>query len=189
MKKILLLISASIFAIAAVSQNTYTLDKNHARLSFSVLHFGISHIEGIFKTFDATFVSTKEDFSDAQIEMKADVNSINTEVEMRDADLRDNWFETKKFPSLVFQSSSFKKVSGKNYVLNGNITMHGVTKPITFDVVFNGKGQNPTTKKYSYGFTITGKLNRINFGIGKESLPTDVGYEIELKSNVEFNIN
>jgi polyisoprenoid-binding protein YceI len=55
--------------------------------------------------------------------------------------------------------------------------------------VFNGKGQNPTTKKYSYGFTITGKLNRIDFGIGKESLPTDVGYEIELKSNVEFNIN
>src|SRR5664280_2492519 len=85
--------------------------------------------------------------------MKADVNSINTEVEMRDADLRDNWFETKKFPSLVFQSSSFKKVSGNNYILNGNITMHGVTKPITFNVVFNGKGQNPTTKKYSYGFT------------------------------------
>ena len=67
--------------------------------------------------------------------------------------------------------------------------MHGVTKPITFNVVFNGKGQNPTTKKYSYGFTIKGKLNRIDFGIGKESLPTDVGYEIELKSNVEFNIN
>src|ERR1035437_7826145 len=152
MKKLLLLISSSIFAIGAVSQNTYTLDKNHARLSFSVLHFGISHIEGIFKTFDATFVSTKEDFSDAQIELKADVNSINTEVEMRDADLRDNWFETKKFPSLTFKSTSFKKVNGNIYKLKGNLTMHGITKPVDFDVVFNGKALNPMSKKYSAGF-------------------------------------
>jgi len=189
MKRIFLLISAIVFAVSAVPQNTYTLDKNHARLSFSVLHFGISHIEGIFKTFDATFVSTNEDFSNAKIEMNADVNSINTEVGMRDTDLRDNWFETKKFPSLTFQSTSFKKVSGNNYTLKGNITIHGITKPVDLDVVFNGKGQNPMTKKYSFGFTITGKLNRIDFGLGIKELPSDVGYAIALKSDVEFIIN
>ena len=188
-KRTFLLISAIVFAVSAIAQNTYTLDKNHARLSFSVLHFGISHIEGIFKTFDATFVSTKGDFSDAKIEMTADVNSINTEVEMRDADLRDNWFETKKFPSLTFRSTLFKKVSGNNYKLKGNITIHGITKLIDLDVVFNGKGQNPMTKKYSFGFTITGKLNRIDFGLGPKELPSDVSYKIELKSNVEFILN
>jgi polyisoprenoid-binding protein YceI len=189
MKRILLLISAIVFAVSANAQSTYTFDKNHARLSFSVLHFGISHIEGIFKTFDATFVSTKGDFSDAIIEMTADVNSINTEVEMRDTDLRDNWFETKKFPSLTFKSTSFKKVSGNIYTLKGNLTMHGITKPVDFDVVFNGKALNPMSKKSSLGFTITGKLNRIDFGIGVKSLSSDVSYKIELKSNVEFIIN
>jgi len=186
MKRILLLISAIVFAVSTIAQTTYTLDKNHARLSFSVFHFGISHIEGIFKTFDATFVSTKGDFSDAIIEMTADVNSINTEVEMRDTDLRDNWFETKKFPSLTFKSTSFKNVSGNIYKLKGNITMHGITKPVDFDVVFNGKALNPMTKKSSLGFTIAGKLNRNDFGIGIKSPPSDVSYEIELRSNLEF---
>ena len=189
MKRICLFISSIVFAMSAVAQPTYTLDKNHARLSFSVLHFGISHIEGIFKTFDATFVSTKGDFSDAIIVMTAVVNSINTEVEMRDTDLRDNWFETKKFPSLTFKSTSFKKVSGNIYKLKGNITMHGITKPVDFDVVFNGKALNPMSKKSSLGFTLSGKLNRIDFGIGVKSLSSDVSYKIELKSNVEFIIN
>src|SRR6185312_17349077 len=130
MKKITTLIAAIAFTTFTFAQNTYTLDKNHARLAFSAFHYGISHIEGNFKKFDVTFVSSKEDFSDAQIELTIDVSSINTEVEMRDADLRDNWFEVKKFPTAVFKSTSFKKVSGKNYKLKGNITMHGVTKPI-----------------------------------------------------------
>lgn len=189
MKKVITLIAAVVFTTIAFSQNTYTLDKHHARLSFSVFHMGISHIEGIFNTFDATLVSTKEDFSDAKIEMTAEVKSLNTEVEMRDNDLRDNWFEATKFPTLVFKSTSFKQVSDKNYKLEGNITMHGITKPIIFDVVYNGKTQSIISKKYVVGFTITGKLNRIDFGVGKDVLLTGVSNEVELKSNVEFILN
>jgi len=190
MKKFLFLISACLFGMTAIAQHTYTLDKNHARLSFSALHFGISHIEGNFNTFDATVISTKKDFSDISIEMKADVKSINTEVEMRDNDLRSpQWFDGDKYSTLTFKSISFKKLKGNNYTLKGNITIHGVTKPIEFNVVFNGKGQNPFSKKYSLGFTLSGKLNRLDFGIGGEPLATGVGKEIELKSNVEFAIN
>ena len=190
MKKFLFLISACMFGTIAFAQNTYTLDKNHARLSFSAFHFGISHIEGNFKLFNATFVSTKEDFSDAQIEMTADINSINTEVEMRDTDLKSpGWFDAAKYSTLIFKSNSFKKISGKNYKLKGNITIHGETKPIEFDVVFNGKGQNTISKTYSLGFTITGKLNRLDFKVGSDPKATGVGNEIELKSNVEFAIN
>jgi polyisoprenoid-binding protein YceI len=189
MKKIILLaISGILFSAVSFSQNGYTIDKNHSRLSFSAGHLGISFVEGIFKTFDATLVSSKADLSDAQIEMTADVKSISTEVEMRDNDLRENWFEVAKFPTMSFKSTSFVKVSGNNYKLNGNITIHGITKPITFDVVFNGKAQNPFSKQYSIGFTITGKLNRNDFGIGKETVPT-VSAEIGLRSNVEFIIN
>jgi polyisoprenoid-binding protein YceI len=190
MKKLFLILSVCIFALSANAQSTCTLDKNHARLSFSVLHFGISYIEGNFKIFNATFISTKEDFSDARIELTAEVNSINTEVDMRDNDLKSqNWFDADKYPALTFSSTSFNKISGKNYKLKGNITIHGVTNPIEFDVVFNGKGENPMSKKYSYGFTISGILNRNNFGIGGEPLATGVANEIQLKSNVEFSIN
>jgi polyisoprenoid-binding protein YceI len=189
MKQIIILATVGImYSSISFSQNTYTLDKSHARLSFSAYHLDISYVEGIFKTFDATFISAKKDFTDAQIELTADVNSISTEVEMRDKDLRDNWFEVAKFPTLNFKSTSFKKLSGENYQLKGSITIHGVTKPITFNVIFHGKGQNPFSKKYSYGFTITGKLNRNEFGIGKETIPT-VSNEIKLRSNVEFIIN
>ena len=94
MKKIILIAVLSIsFSIAMSAQSVLSFDKYHSRLSFSANHLGISFVEGIFKIFDATLISTKEDFSDAQIQMNADVKSISTEVDMRDADLRDNWFE------------------------------------------------------------------------------------------------
>ena len=72
--------------------------------------------------------------------------------------------------------------------MKGNITIHGETKPIEFDVVFNGKGQNTISETYSLGFTITGRLNRLDFGVGSDPIATGVGNEIELKSNVEFVI-
>ena len=189
MKKVVLsALLVILFSAIITAQVSYSFDKYHARLSFSAYHLGISYVEGIFKSFDATFISSKKDFTDAQIEMSADLKSINTEVEMRDNDLRQNWFEVDKYPGLTFKSTSFRKVDTRNYKLTGNITIHGVTKLITFDVVYNGKAQNPYSKKYSHGFTVTGKLDRSDFGIGKETIPT-VSFKIGLKSNVEFVIN
>src|SRR5580698_1661832 len=99
MKKIITVICAISLSVAGFAQNTYTLDKFHARLTFTALHDGISYIDGIFKVFDATLVSSKEDFSDAQIEMTADASSLSTEVAPRDQDLRDNYLETQKYPT------------------------------------------------------------------------------------------
>jgi polyisoprenoid-binding protein YceI len=169
-----------------VNLKSYTLDKNHSRLTFSATHFGISHVEGVFKDFDAKLKSEKDDFSDAQVEMTAQVNSINTDIEMRDKDLKSpNWFDADKYPTLVFKSTSFKKGSDNKYVMKGDLTMHGVTKPATFDVTYNGKATNPMSKKSMAGFTITGTLKRSDFQIGPESFTT-VGDEVEVRSNVEF---
>jgi polyisoprenoid-binding protein YceI len=122
--------------------------------------------------------------------MTDEVKSINTEVEMRDNDLRSpQWFDAVKYAELSFKSTSFVKTVGKNYTLKGNKTIHGVTKPIEFDVVFNGKVLNPMSKKHSCGFTLTGKLNCTDFGVGGAAVATGVGDKIELKSNVEFVIN
>jgi len=187
MKRITLLAAALVLTATAFSQ-TWTADKAHSRLGFGVTHLTISEIDGSFKNFDSKFTASKDDFSDAQITLVADVRSVSTEVEIRDNELREKWFETFKFPTMNFKSTSFRKVGDRDYKLTGNITIHGVTKPITFDVVYNGKAKNPFSQKYSHGFTITGKLDRNAFGIGKETLPT-VSARIGVRSNVEFVID
>jgi polyisoprenoid-binding protein YceI len=189
MKKLILLTTVILFVAMAFAQNTYTLDNYHSRLSFKVKHLGISQIEGNFKTFSAKVVTSKDDYSDMKVEMTADVKSINTEMDMRDNDLRGaGWFDVEKFPTLTFKSTEFKKVSDNQFKLAGNFTMHGITKPIVFDVEYNGKILNQHSKKYIVGFTITGKLNRNDFGVGSPNAVT-VGDEIKMESNVEFVMN
>ena len=189
MKK--LFTTIAVYTIALVSNaQTFTLDKNHTRVGFNATHFGISQVDGRFKEFNATLTSKKEDMSDAVIVMTANTNSIDTDIEMRDKDLKsENWFDANKYPELTFKSTSFKKTGDKTYQLNGNMTIRGVTKPITFDVVYNGKAANPMTKKNSVGFTITGKLNRKDFSVGSGAASTVVADEVELKSNVEFIVD
>jgi polyisoprenoid-binding protein YceI len=110
-KRALLLAEAILSTATIFGQTLWTTDKNHAQLHFSAFHYGIAHIEGIFKEFTVTMISEKEDFSDAQIEMVAQVNSINTQMEMRDDDLRSKrWFDTEQYPVITFKSTSLKKV-------------------------------------------------------------------------------
>ncbi len=181
---ILLLSSTTLFA-----QKTYTLDKNHARVGFNVVHFGISNVEGNFKIIDATLESKKADFAGAVITFTADVNSINTDVEYRDNDLKSvNYFDAVKFPAINFKSTSFKKLMGKNYRLTGNITIHGITKPIVFNVIYNGQAVT-AMKKPTAGFTITGTINRLDFGVGGAVITSGISNKIELRSNIEFTIS
>ncbi len=184
MKKLVFTLLGALLMTSVTFAQSYTLDKAHALLSFEAKHMGISFVEGNFEDFDATLVSSKPDFSDAKITMTAQVKSINTRVDMRDDDLRKNFFEVDKYPTLTFKSKSLKKVKGDKYKLSGDLTMHGVTKPITFDVVLNGHAVSPFNKKTSFGFTITGTLKRSDFGVDYEL--NLVGDEVTLRSNVEF---
>jgi len=178
-----------LFTTVAFAQTTYTLDKNHARVAFSAVHYGISNVEGNFKTFDATLESQKEDLTDAVFTFTADVNSVNTDVEYRDNDLRSpHFFDIANYPTMTFKSTAFRKINGKNYKLNGMITIHGMTRNIQFDVIFNGVAIT-AMKKPTAGFTITGKLNRLDFGVGGSPETNGVSNEIQLKSNLEFTIS
>lgn len=190
MKKLSLLSTVLLLLVTTLfAQKNYTLDKYHSRISFSANHFGISHVEGNFKIFDATLLAKKEDLTDAVITLSADVNSINTDVEYRDNDLKSaGYFDAAKFPTLSFMSTSFKKVAGKKYKLSGNMTIHGVTKPVVFDVLYNGTAIT-AMKKPTAGFTITGVIKRSDFGVGGSPLTSGIGNNIELRSNVEFTIS
>jgi polyisoprenoid-binding protein YceI len=193
MKKVVILsvviVAAFLFSFKPDVSSTWTLDKNHAKLGFSVTHMAISEVEGWFKSFDAKITTSGEDFSNAVVEMTADVNSINTDNEMRDKHLKSpDFFDAVKFPTLSFKSTSFKKISETSYKVTGDLTMHGVTKPLTLDVICR-TGKNPQTQKAVAGFRITGTLKRSDFVIGTSMASNMVGDEIILVSNAEFQQN
>jgi polyisoprenoid-binding protein YceI len=190
MKKIIVFTTAVFLLSSFVATETlWTQDKMHSQLNFSATHFGISHIEGRFQTFAISMKSEKQDFSDAQIEMTADIKSINTEVVYRDNDLRSsNWFDADKFPVLTFKSTSFTQVKGKMYKLKGYLTIHGISKMVEFDASLNGWAVT-LSKKNTAGFTIKGKIHRSDFNVGGAASTTGVSNDIMVWSNVEIGKN
>lgn len=165
----------------------WTLDKSHAKLGFSITHLMVSSVEGGFKNFDAKITSSKEDFSDAVIELTADVNSINTDNDQRDQHLRTpDYFDAQKFPTMSFKSTSFKKIADKKYKLVGDLTLHGVTKQVELNVTLNGTAVHPYTKKTIAGFKVNGTIKRSDFGIAASTPAAALSDEVEITTNAEF---
>lgn len=187
MKCLILTPVVALLALTAYAQ-TWTVDKAHSKVGFTVTHLLLSEVDGNFRAFDAKITSAKPDLSDAVMELTADINSINTENDRRDGHLKSpDWFDAAKYPTLTFKSTSFKKVDGKTYKAIGDLTMHGVTKPVTLDVTLNGPitQESPKGKQEKAGLKVTGALNRVDFGVGKSGGAV-VSEEVELKINGEF---
>lgn len=165
---------------------TWTLDKMHAKVGFAISHMLVSEIEGHFKNFDIKVSNAKEDLSDAEIEFTTQVNSIDTHNEMRDAHMKkDDFFHAEKFPTIAFKSKSFKKVDEKNYALNGDLTLMGVTKNINLNAK-GAIGTHPMNKKTIAGFKVTGTVNRSDFGLAPTMPALALGNEVNIVANVEF---
>jgi len=148
---------------------------------------GINEVDGSFGSVTAKFTSTKDDFSDAAIELSADVNSLNTGVEQRNNHLKSaDFFNAAQFSTLTFKSTGFKKTGDKTYQLTGDLTLHGVTKPVTLTATFNGTVVNPQSKKTVAGFKVTGTIKRSDFGIATGFPPAMLSDEVSLVANTEF---
>jgi polyisoprenoid-binding protein YceI len=187
MKKIIAITSAFLLIAGAGFAQDWTWDKAHSQLNFGVTHMGINEIDGTFSTADAKMTASKEDLTDAQITLTADVSSISTGNEQRNNHLKsDAFFDAAKYGTLTFTSTSFTKADGKNYTLTGNLTLHGITKPVTLNVVFNGTVNNPMNHKTSAGFKVTGTIKRTDFGIGTNFPTNMLSDEVLLNANVEF---
>ena len=180
---VILFVQTSLFA----QTTTWKNDKMHSKLTFTVTHLLVSDVDGLFKNFDVTVTTTKPDFSDAVFELSADVSSINTEVDMRDNDLKSaNYFDAATYPTISFKSTSIKPNGQNKYKLTGNLTMHGVTKAVTMDLWYRGTTENPMSKKPDAGFKLTGTLKRSDFNIGSGTPSAIVSDEIEIKADGEF---
>ena len=185
MKKINMLVALVLVAGTAFSQ-TWTVDKAHAKLGFGITHMMLSEVDGSFKTFDATITSSKDDLSDAVIEVSADVTSIDTDNENRDNDLKsDKYFDAAKHAKLSFKSTSFKNVGGNKYKLSGDLTIKGITKPVDLDVTIMGPVEHPRSKKKMIGIKASGTFKRTDFGVGGPGGAT-LSEEVLLIANGEF---
>lgn len=186
MKKNVLVLIALLVTGTTFAQ-TWSLDKAHSKLGFSITHLMISSVDGSFKSVDAKITSSKDDFSDAVIELTAETSSIDTDNEKRDEHLKSpDFFDAAKYPSITFKSKSFKKTGDKKYKLTGDLTMHGVTKAVELDVVLGGVADHPYTKKKIAGFKISGVIKRSDFGIGAGTATTVLGDEVTIAAATEF---
>jgi len=174
---------------STVQTGTWTIDKPHTNVKFSVAHLVISDVDGNFKSFDGSMESSKPDFSDAKITFTAEVNSINTDNEMRDNHLKsDDFLNAAKFPQIKFISTSFTPQGDNKYKLVGNLTIRDVTKSVTFDVKYGGTvvAMGGTHA----GFKGTTKIDRFDYNL-KWSKATEAGglvagKDVEITINVDF---
>ena len=152
----------------------YKIDAAHSEIKFQVRHMMITNVTGTFLQFDATMDSEKPDFSDANISFEADINSITTNQEQRDGHLKSaDFFDATNHPKLTFTSTGIDKVDDNDFKLHGNITLRGVTRPITLDVEYGGTATDGYGQTKS-GFEMKGKINRKDFGLNWSAL-TETG--------------
>ena len=188
MKK-LFLITTAFIALTAFTTigGIWTNDDPHSQLGFTVTHLGIADVSGVFHDFDVTVKSTKPDFSDASFELTAKTASIDTRVEARNKHLKSaDFFDVEKYPALTFKSTGIKTVDTNQYKLTGDLTMHGVTRPVTMDLFYNGTVENPMNKKQTAGFQISGTIKRSDFNIGNSFPAAMVSDEVRIKADGEF---
>jgi len=195
MKTIFSLSLSLLLAVGAFAQSgtkaeasTWVADVSHSNVRFAVTHMVVSEMEGSFKVFSASVKSEAADFDGAQIDFTIDAATINTDNTDRDNHLRGaDFFDVANNPQLVFKSTSFKKTGGNKYKLMGTLTMHGVTKPISFAVTYGGTVKDPWGNTKA-GFKAVGKLNRYDYGLKWNTAIEAGGIAVSEEVNLTVNI-
>lgn len=166
------------------------IDSSHSTVSFVVRHMAFAKVRGSFSKFEGTINFDQENPGNSSANISIDASSINTADENRDNHLRSNdFFGTEANPNLTFVSTSVTG-SGNEFKINGDLTMNGVTKPVTLDTEFNGSGQSPMGVEV-WSFSAETKVNRKEFDMnwnaaveaGGFLVSDDVKIEIEIEAN------
>lgn len=168
----------------------WALDPTHSNLGFKIKHLMISNVSGSFKNFNAEVETSGTDFSTAQINLTAAMETISTNHEQRDAHLRNaDFFEVEKYPELKFTSTKVQKTDTDTFTLLGDLTLKGITKPVKLHVEFNGTVKDPWGHERA-GFIITGKINRsewgVNFNAALETGGVVLGDEVRIIAEIEL---
>ena len=173
-----------------MSKTKWVLDPSHSELQFKVRHLMVSYVTVQFKQFDASVVTSGEDFTTAKVTFSAPVDSISTNNDQRDAHLKNNdFFDAENHPELKFESDRFEKISEDEYKVYGTLTIRGTSNKVVLNAEFGGITTDPWGNTRT-GFTITGKINRkdygVSFGMVSETGGVLLGDEVKISANAEF---
>ncbi len=183
MKKVNFIMMALLVSSSLMAQGTWSIDKVHSKIGFSVTHMVVSETEGVFKDYTASIESKTADFNGASVSFSAKVASINTDNERRDNHLRSaDFFDAEKFPEISFAGNLVKE--GSKYKLKGDFTMKGVTKKVEFDVTYGGSINTGRVEKA--GFKVMGVINRQDYGVSWANKMA--GGEMVVGDDVQLNI-
>ncbi|WP_342437752.1 YceI family protein [Paenibacillus sp. FSL L8-0436] len=172
-----------------MSNVKWEVDPDHSSVEFSVTHLMINKIKGVFEHFQAALSFDPNDLTTMGIQASIDANSLTTRQRQRDEHLRsDDFFHAAKYPAITFQSTRCVLAGERQYELTGNLTLHGVTKPITFHTVFEGLNKDPRGRERA-GFHSIASIERNEFGLSFNSpLETGgiiVGNEVKIELYIE----
>lgn len=172
---------------AAEAANTYTADKAHTSVGFTVRHM-MSQVRGSFGDFSLTIVKDDANLAGSSVDFKIQATSVTTANEMRDKHLRsEDFFFTEKFPEITFKSTKIEKVSETEYKATGDFTMRGVTKVLTLPVTYLGEMKGMDGKSL-VGFSVTTKLDRKEFGFNWNKALDNGGLLLSDEVTVEITI-
>jgi polyisoprenoid-binding protein YceI len=172
---------------SAVRAADFNLDPYHSSVSFRIKHV-IGKVTGHFDKFSGTFSYEAGKPQTWSAAATIEAASVNTGIEKRDNHLRTaDFFDVQKFPNLTFKSTGVTDVQGDKAKLHGNLTMHGVTKPVVLDLEVAGVVKDPMGAGNRAGATAVGHVNRLDFGIGPSSGPMAgaVGTDVEITIETE----
>ena len=143
----------------------YEIDPAHSQATFSVRHMMIATVKGQFKVISGSLHIDEENPQNSWIEAQADAASIDTRDANRDAHLRSaDFFDAEKYPTITFRSTSVEHVSGDEYKVTGDLTMHGVTKPVVFEAEYQGAGKDPWGQQRA-ALASKARINRKEWGL------------------------
>ncbi|GJD92196.1 Protein YceI [Methylobacterium hispanicum] len=164
---------------AQIQAGTYAVDPNHTQVGWRVSHMGFSNYAGGFSDVSGTLELQPKNPAAAKLSVKIPVASVTTtSAKLTDELKGDQWLDAAKFPDMTFVSTKVVPAGKDHAKVTGDLTLHGVTKPVTLDVTLVGAGTNPLNKKTTVGFEATGKLKRSEFGV-KTYVPL-IGDELHL---------
>ncbi len=168
-----------------ITPGSYALDDTHAYLSFSYSHLGLSNPQIHFTDFDANLELYGNDMSQSQISITIDAASLDSAVPALDDDLKGaDFFDVANHPEITFHSTAYDETSESTGRLTGDLSVRGVTMPVTLDVIINSAAMNPLNRREMIGFSASGVLNRSDYGLtAYSSLVSD---ELSLSVQVEF---
>ncbi|RAU23388.1 hypothetical protein CU669_04465 [Paramagnetospirillum kuznetsovii] len=177
--------STAAHASDKVESGQYQVDKSHAKIIFSFNHLGFSTSYGLFSDFDATLTVDSKAVDKSALAVTVNMDGVLTTVPKFDAHLKSpDLFDTAKYPTASFKSTSIEVTGPTSGKISGELTLHGVTKPVVLDATLAGSGIHPMNKKYVAGFNATTKVKRSDFGLAY-AVPV-VGDEVTLTISAEF---